>query len=283
MTMPETINVLRIQPEDQEWTRCFEEAARLLVHSFRDMGLPCSESVNVPVHSSLNIVIGGRLASEALYRGLSYVYWQLEQLVPETVAVTPWLPGVLHNAKAVWDFSFETPSLMKQWGVVSETLAPGYHPAMRTMRAVEPEYDVLYFGVLNERREKVLEALSRAGAKVKFLCGAYGSDRDAWIEKARIQLNIHTSPTNSFESVRNSHLVNNGCFIVTEESPSMPWPDVPLVSVPYDELVATCLHYLERPEEMESNRHECERVFAEEYAMVPQLKRALMRAMERLG
>jgi hypothetical protein len=45
-------------------------------------------------------------------------------------------------------------------------------------------------------------------------------------------------------------LLNNGCFVITEDAPHNPYADC-LVAVPYEDLVDRCLFYLHNSEERE--------------------------------
>src|SRR5262249_51468327 len=106
------------------------------------------------------------------------------------------------------------------------------------------DIDVLFYGGLEERRVRILDALRRAGLKVEGLQGVYGKDRDRYIARAKVALNIHVLPTRIFEIVRVSYLLANGKAVVSEWSPETEIePDLTsaMVLVPYDQLVDACV------------------------------------------
>ena len=119
----------------------------------------------------------------------------------------------------------------------------GFHECLQTIVAASPDIDVLFYGSLNPRRRLVLEELQKH-CTVKALFGVYGSERDAFIARARIQLNIHQFDAQLLEQVRISYLLNNRCFVVSEESVGGPYPEDAVVSAPYGQLVDVCHCYL---------------------------------------
>lgn len=77
------------------------------------------------------------------------------------------------------------------------------------------------------------------------------------------------------ETVRISHLLNNGSFVVTEDSDDNPYDGVDLVSVPYNKLVETCMYYIENEVEREETRKKNFHQYKEKFAMTDLLKKVL--------
>ena len=121
---------------------------------------------------------------------------------------------------------------------------PGYVPEATRIAAVREDVDVLYYGIVNERRKKILDALAAAGLVVKALPGVYGAERDAWIARSKLVLNVHYYDDKIHEIVRTSHLLANRKAVVSECEPDTEIDaDLreALVAVPYDQLVQTCV------------------------------------------
>jgi hypothetical protein len=122
-------------------------------------------------------------------------------------------------------------------------------PAKMNSVRQSPPIDVLFYGSMNERRKAVLQDLAR-DLSVKALFGAYGPERDAWIARSKIVLNIHYYERQILEQVRISYLLNNRRFVLSEQSARNPY-GAALATAPYWELAAQCRFYLNHPAERE--------------------------------
>ena len=121
----------------------------------------------------------------------------------------------------------------------------GFHEELQTIRPETPDVDVLFYGSLNQRRQGVLDDLARDCA-VQTLCGVYGEERDRWVARAKIVLNIHFYAAQIMEQPRLADLLNNGRFVISEESRINPYQDG-LVTVPYSRLAQACRVWLNEP------------------------------------
>jgi hypothetical protein len=182
-----------------------------------------------------------------------FVVYQLEQLAGAEKQFEPnWLE-ILKRAEAVWDYSPENAEFLKQRGLRDVRLLPiGFHEGLKTIKRLGPEQqdiDVLFYGAVNDRRRTILDELSKH-CKVQVLFRVYGAERDAWIARSKIILNMHYYPTNIMEQVRISYLLNNGCCVVSEDSPQNPFEGM-IATAPCERLAATCLSLLQNPLERE--------------------------------
>src|SRR5439155_882319 len=109
------------------------------------------------------------------------------------------------------------------------------------------DIDVLFYGSLNERRAAVLRELARH-ANVRARFGIYGAERDQLIARAKVVLNLHFYEAQLMEQVRIAYLLNNGCFVLSEDAPDNPYGSA-IATAPYGELAAACLRYLADPDE----------------------------------
>ena len=78
----------------------------------------------------------------------------------------------------------------------------GYAPQLTRIAPAAEDVDVLFVGSLNDRRRTVLDALEAKGAKVERVFGVYGPERDGWLARAKICLNLHFYEARVFEVVR---------------------------------------------------------------------------------
>jgi SAM-dependent methyltransferase len=150
----------------------------------------------------------------------------------------------------VWDYSLTNIAL---WQAMGSALRPlhvplGYVPELRRISpSPSQEIDVLFYGSLNERRARTIQALRDAGVKVQTVFGVYGEDRDRLIARSKIVLNMHFYDAKIFEMVRVSYLLANSKAVVAEVSSDTPMEAGLADGVcfcPYSELAATCLALL---------------------------------------
>jgi hypothetical protein len=93
----------------------------------------------------------------------------------------------------------------------------GFVPELcRIPQAPEEDIDVLFYGVINERRAHILDKLHEAGLAVHAVVGKFGAERDALIARAKVVLNIHFFETKIFEIPRVSYLLANRKAVVAE-------------------------------------------------------------------
>jgi hypothetical protein len=117
----------------------------------------------------------------------------------------------------------------------------------RIKPAPEEDIDILLYGSLNERRLNILKQLHNIGLKVEALFGVYGKQRDHYISRSKIVLNIHYYEAKVFEIVRVYYLLANKKFVISEpgndQKLERPVRDG-LVFAPYNSLVEESMKYL---------------------------------------
>lgn len=181
------------------------------------------------------------------------ILYNLEQIYPGSPWLTPALLDRLRRHR-VWDYSRANIEALAELGIHDAVHVPiGYAPQLtRIPPAADEDIDVLFYGALVDRRLRVLRALRGEGVAVTALFGTFGAARDRAIARARIVLNMHLHETRLFEVVRVSYLLANRRFVISEsgqggEDEAVFAPG--LVFADYDDLVATCRSYLDRPAE----------------------------------
>lgn len=127
------------------------------------------------------------------------------------------LLGEINNKHVVWDYSESNIACLRSIGVEQVIHCPvGYISTMTTIKSVDEDIDVLFYGTINGRRRQIIDALEESGLKVMCLFGTYGVLRDRWIARSKIVLNLHYHEDSVFEIFRCSHLLANRKCVVTE-------------------------------------------------------------------
>lgn len=163
------------------------------------------------------VVFGAHLLNADILLGDAIVV-QLEQIA------SPWVSGraagvyrsILRD-HIVWDFSARNIAVLRSWGCRRVHLCRiGYAPELSCIAPVPVrDIDVLFYGSVSGRRMLMLAAMQRAGVNVK-LVAAFGAERDAFIARSKVVLNLHFYPDAAFEIVRCSYLMANRAIVVSE-------------------------------------------------------------------
>ena len=256
----------------------FRELIFLLRSALTSLGADCIIKPNQLAEDRINIIIGYHLLKHGDYLArYRYIPYQLEQLAADD----GWYPEnarlILANAEAVWDYSRKNIAFLADKEIEARFLPIGYHEDLEIIEhKQEKDIDVLFYGSINARRQAVLDQLGRIpGARVATATGVFGSERDDLIARARIVLNMHYYETAILEQPRISYLLNNSCFVISEESADDPYAGLPLTTAPYAELADLCRHFLEHPAEMESSRLTAAEEFRTRYKMSELLQEIL--------
>ena len=227
----------------------FWEIITLLFHSFAALGRFCTFKVNHCEKEKTNIIIGNIVTNSNLQEflaGIKYIPYQLEQLSDTEGWYGKFssFRNIILNASGIWDYSARNIEFLKDGNIHAKLLPLGYDKNLENIINTEKDIDVLFYGGINERRQEILHELQARGFKVKTLSDTYGRERDQYIARAKIVLNIHYFDMAIFEAARIHYLLNNKVFVITEQSVDNPYPEVDLVSVSYERLVDECIKRL---------------------------------------
>jgi hypothetical protein len=235
-------------PQASPWIALtFKEIALLLLHSFNSLGTPCTFKNNLISKEKTNILLHYQNIDERdkQLQEIKYIPYQLEQLGTGDWQDSAETQRILRGAAEIWDYSRQNIKFLGKLGLSAQYLPPGFHEKLETIQPAEKDIDILFYGLLNERRRKILHSLQKQNRfKTVILNGAFGEERDRYIARAKIVLNAHFYKTQIFEAIRVSYLLNNKVFVISEQSVDYPYPKVDLVRAPYAEIVDTCRQYL---------------------------------------
>jgi hypothetical protein len=199
------------------------------------------------------IILGAHLAPRA---GLALppgsILYNLEQIDGASAWLTPALID-LYRRHPVWDYSATNADRLVARAVPRPQVVPlGYVPELQRVPASPggEDIDVLFYGSMNPRRQRVLDDLKRAGVRAQAVFGVYGAARDALIARSKLIINIHYYEAKVFEVVRVSYLLANRKVVVSERGADRQEEaafEGAVAFAEYEGLVPTCLQLLADP------------------------------------
>ncbi|UMB69023.1 hypothetical protein [Mycobacterium paraterrae] len=196
----------------------FREVAEGLHYALRALGYDSVLTDRLDLDDRRTIVLGANhLVHYGLQAPTNPVFYNLEQLGDDS----PWMamPDFvdLFRRYPTWDYSLANIEYLARLGLPRPTYVPiGYVPELTRIAPAVEDIDVLFYGVLSERRYAVLRKLRDRGLRVKWLSGVLGASRDAWIARSKIVINIHYWDAKIFEIARVSYLLANKRAVVSE-------------------------------------------------------------------
>jgi SAM-dependent methyltransferase len=240
-------NVVLVAPPGYAHAEALREAAETLQHGLRRLGKPAETRVNGIDPGATNLVLGAHLLDEAQAASLpdGSILCNFEQVLGDSPAMKP--PYVaLVRRHLTWDYSARNVVGWRRYvpdaRVVHVPL--GFVPELeRIESSAQPDIDVLFYGSVNPRRAKVLDALKAAGLHVVTAFGSFGAERDALIARAKVVLSVHFYESRIFELARVSYLLANRKAVVAEVGAGTEIDDdlrEAVAGVPYDALVGRC-------------------------------------------
>jgi len=183
-----------ISPSSYVHSAAFLELGELILFSLKDLGFDASMSQNTIDPSAKNIIIGSHLikANDITRLPKSTIVLNTEQIYTDS---SSWNSNIFAWAKSfeVWDYSERNILKFNQIGINNVKLFKiGFQKDLiRIGQRDVKDVDVLFYGSINERRKKIISELEKAGLKVKTLFGVYGRERDNWIARSKMVLNMH--------------------------------------------------------------------------------------------
>jgi len=243
----ERFNIVIMSPAGYGFSETFSEISETISYGLRRMGHEAEIQINEFQDDSTNIILGAHLIHESAVFGVppGSIIYNFEQVHGESRWIKPAYVDLV-GRHLTWDYSQRNVDTWRRYcpGASVIHVPLGYVPELtRVVSRPIQDIDVLFYGVVNERRGKVLSELRNAGLRVEALTGVFGPARDDFISRAKVVLNLHFHPTRIFELPRVSYLLANGKAVVAEVDETTEIDAELLqgiVGVPYDCLVSAC-------------------------------------------
>ena len=242
-----TINIVSIVPENYIHFRAFDEIIESITTSIDELGLAQETSTNRIKVGSTNIIIGWHLLNENQLPQLpsGSIIYNLEQLDIKNKHL---FERILKFPKhlILWDYSRKNINALRSFGFENKIhlVQAAYRPELnRIFKNAVQDIDVLFYGSINERRQRVISQLKKLGLIVEVVTGLYGKERDSLIARSKVILNMHYYESNIFESVRVSYLLANSKAVVAEIGSDTEIDDVYkecIYGVDYNKLAQAC-------------------------------------------
>lgn len=236
----------------------FSELALCLRDALRRVGIASDHLLNRAVPGVPNVVFVPTDGWEAFVASLDpqqTVLFNMEQLGSDA----PWTRDGYVDALRRWtvaDYNASNVDWLRRHNgesqrVVEIPIVPGPSVAFAAPPPGEPPVDVLFFGTMNERRDRIVAQLREAGLTVEAVAGSFGWELTPAILRARLVLHIHFYETRLFPVARILQPVAQGVPIVCESSVCSPLADWStgsgIVFAETDRLVDTCRELLADP------------------------------------
>lgn len=223
------------------------ELAELITYSLQDLGHDTTFRINDLDTGRRNIVVGCHLLPTDL----------IPQVPPSTIVVNSeqiydqdpfeWNRNIFAWASTfeTWDYSPRNVAAFAQRGLTDVKLLKIGHQQQlsRIEKSPDPDIDVLFYGSVTDRRSVVFEEIRRRGLNLVTLFAVYGEQRDAYIARSKVVLNLHNHAAEIFEVVRVHYLLSNSVAVVSEVNPSTSVSDFyseAVAGVPYAALADEC-------------------------------------------
>ena len=246
-----------IRPHGYLHAEAFRELAETLHSALQSLGYTSRIQENVFDPGWTHLILGAHLLASDQMQTIPQgsIIYNLEQLGGPLLKRAYY---EIATRRQVWDYDLRNIEYWKRFdGAYAPVHVPiGYVPELSRITALpSQDIDVLFYGSLNDRRNRILNALKDAGVKVHTAFGVYGKDRDDLIARAKIVLNIHFYESKVFEIVRVSYLLANAKAVVTEASADAEMEaglSDAVLSLPYEQLVEGCRSLLQNDAERQA-------------------------------
>lgn len=228
MTTPDAqtkpvINVCLLQPAGYVHAMALLEAAEYVAEKVRLAGYESVLSKNRLFQHGLNIVFGAHInPKDNPDFPPNTVIFNTEQILEKNIRISPQYKFCL-DRHFVWDYSN---SNLQMIGHQKTGLIDFYHvdKLQRIAPSQQAEYDLIFYGSLNDRRTLMIDRLRNKGLKILTVFGLYGHERDGLLGKARAVLNLHFYESQIFQQIRAFYALSNGMPVVSENYPEASAP-----------------------------------------------------------
>jgi hypothetical protein len=236
----------------------FDDSVESVDYVLRMAGFETRISINTILIDALNIIWGAGThlgsdlhAIESVAKPGNCIIFNMEQISGESTLVNTRYLQFLHNYR-VLDYNQHNIEALK---AVDSSIVASEFPLIpapslaffdreASSGAFDYEFDIGFFGVLNERRERILSELQSNGLRVNRVSGQFGQNLNKSIASTRIVLNIHCYSAKIFETARVLRPLAMGIPVISETSVTpinVNWNDSGVIFADYKNLTEICM------------------------------------------
>jgi hypothetical protein len=216
--------LVKIMPTGAVTSNCFDDVILPFRFALARLGWSVETRINSLNAHSVNILFGSCMVGGLIPEELpaNTIIFNLEQLSSPSCSWNSRRYREQLRSFTVWDYSERNVRyLRKSLGLENVVHVPlGYVPEMTRLNKSYPQdIDVLFYGTMNERRQKILDDLRASGVRLGCLTFGYGAERDHAIARSKIILNMHYYVPATLEVPRLGYLWANSKCVVSELQP----------------------------------------------------------------
>ena len=255
-------NLVRIVPDNgfDVHAQVFHEIEASVFFSLQKLGYDVTNSTNDFAPDRKNIVFGMHHCPVDVVRHdipEGTIVYSLEQMKEQPECLR-WCRK--YHGLEVWDYSTRNIEILKKTGVENiKHCKIGYVPEISYFERNKPQerdIDILAYLSPSPRREHIMKQFAN-NPNINFvhIQSTYGDDRDEYIKRAKLVINLHNYDNQIFEMVRVTHLLQNKVPVLCEKNPDTDFPDYmegTVVTSTYNRFVDTAYRLLKKPEELDT-------------------------------
>lgn len=239
------VNVVLVAPNDSFPTLAHAEIGRMLVAAFHELGVSARMQRNRVQADAVNLFLGFEWIEDVD---------QLPEATNVALALEPPTDEGrvrrLRRADDVWSLDPTIVRDLESLGIRARLMPFGFAGPPQSPPLGSKDVDVLFEGAPNARQKALIDLL-RTFCETTCFAGAYGSQRDALYDRARIILHVRPAETAAAPLARILYQIHRGAFVLAEGPLEGDVKEF-ATSAPYDELASEVRRWLARPGERDA-------------------------------
>ena len=254
LNLAQSFAVVLVCPTGYIHSLALLEIAETIYFALLNLGLDAILTDAYESPGRKNIILGGHLLKNApdYFIPDDAIIYNFEQIVHDSSWIDDYYLHILRT-HTVWDYSLNNINSLKLLGISDISYLPLGHvdQLSRIPTTLTKDIDILFYGSINSRREFILNNLKLLDLNVVSLFGVYGKERDNYIARSKIVVNIHFYESKIFEVARISYLLSNSVCVITETGldPIENEYSNAVIFTEYNEMVSKCFELVHNPKE----------------------------------
>ena len=255
-------NLVRIVPDNgfDVHAQVFHEIEAAMFFSLQKLGYDVTNSTNDFAPDRRNIVFGMHHCPVDVVRHdipKNTIVYSLEQMRDQPECMR-WCRK--YRGLEVWDYSTRNVEVLQKAGVENiKHCKVGYVPEISYFERNKPQerdIDILAYLSPSQRRVHIMDQFAK-NPNINFvhIQSTYGDERDEYIKRAKLVINLHNHDNEIFEIIRVSHLIQNKVPVLCERNDTTDFPDYmegTVFTSTYNRFVDTAYKLLKKPEELDA-------------------------------